>query len=44
MAEMLLDHRRAATTDRYAHLDDLTLREAAKRLATKIDPKLHAVY
>ena len=41
MAGRLLGHRRAATTNRYAHLDDATLREAAERVAGAVERKLH---
>ena len=40
MAGRLLGHRRAATTNRYAHLDDVTLSEAAERIAGVIEWKL----
>ena len=40
MAGRLLGHRRAATTNRYAHLDDNALSEAAERVATAISRKL----
>ena len=40
MAGRLLGHRRAATTNRYAHLDDATLSEAAERVALAIALKL----
>lgn len=40
MAGRLLGHRRAATTNRYAHLDDATLREAAERVTMEIVKKL----
>ena len=40
MMGRLLGHRRAATTNRYAHLDDATLREAAERVADAIYRKL----
>ena len=41
MAGRLLGHRRAATTNRYAHFDDATLSEAAERVAGAIERKLH---
>ena len=41
MAGRLLGHRRAATTNRYAHLDDATLREAAERVALAVALKLY---
>ena len=37
----LLGHRRATTTNRYAHLDDTTLSDAAERVARAIAKKLH---
>ena len=39
MAGRLLGYRRATTTNRYAHLDDATLREVAERvmLTTKLN-------
>ena len=40
MAGRLLGHRRAATTNRYAHLDDATLNEAVERIALAIKQKL----
>ena len=43
MAGRLLGHRRAATTNRYAHLDDATLREAAERVAGEIARRLGAI-
>ena len=36
VAGRLLGHRRASTTNRYVHLDDATLGEAAERVATAI--------
>ena len=42
MAGRLLGHRRAATTNRYAHLDDATLSEAAERVAIVIKRKTRA--
>ena len=39
----LLGHRRAATTNRYAHLDDVTLSDAAERIAGEIKQKLSTV-
>ena len=41
MAGRLLGHRRAATTNRDAHLDDATLSEATERVAGAIERKLH---
>ena len=38
----LLGHRRATTTNRYTHLDDPTLSEAAERVAGAIERKLGA--
>lgn len=40
MAGRLLGHRRATTTDRYAHLDDVTLSQAAERVAEAIKQNL----
>lgn len=40
MAGRLLGHRRAATTNRYAHFDDVTLSKAAERVAVTIEQKL----
>ena len=40
MAGCLLGHRRASTTNRYAHLDKATLREAAERVALVIQLNL----
>ena len=42
MAGRLLGHRRAATTNRYAHLDDVTLSKAAERVAKAIERKVTA--
>ena len=42
MAGRLLGHRRLATTNRYAHLDDTTLSEAAERVAVVIERKTRA--
>ena len=36
----LLGHRRASTTNRYVHLDDATLSQAAERVAAAINRKL----
>ena len=41
MSGRLLDHRRAATTNRYAHLDDATLSETAERVAEMVKSKLY---
>ena len=43
MTGRLLGHRRAVTTNRYAHLDDATLRDAADRVAAVIEKKLCVV-
>ena len=40
VAGRLLGHRRASTTNRYVHLDDATLSEAAERVAESIREKL----
>ena len=40
VAGRLLGHRRASTTNRYVHLDDATLRQAAERVAVAIRCKL----
>ena len=40
VAGRLLGHRRASTTNRYVHLDDATLGEAAERVAAAIARKL----
>ena len=40
MVGRLLGHRRATTTNRYAHLDDATLSDAAERVAVEIEQKL----
>ena len=42
VAGRLLEHRRASTTNRYVHLDDATLSQAAKRVALAIYRKLNA--
>ena len=41
-AGKLLDHRRNATSKRYAHLDNATLSEAAERWAAAIEQQLRA--
>ena len=41
VAGRLLGHRRAITTNRYIHLDDATLSQAAERVATAVELKLH---
>ena len=43
MTGCLLGHRRAATTNRYAHLDHATLSDAAERIAGQIKQKLSTV-
>ena len=40
VAGRLLGHRRATTTNRYVHLDDATLSQAAERVAASIQAKL----
>ena len=40
VAGRLLGHRRASTTNRYVHLDDATLSQAAERVAVAIRCKL----
>ena len=40
VAGRLLGHRRASTTNRYVHLDDATLSQAAERVAMAIQRKL----
>ena len=40
VAGRLLGHRRASKTNRYVHLDDATLSEAAERVAVVIQRKL----
>ncbi len=40
VAGRLLGHRRASTTNRYVHLDDATLSQAADRVAVAIQRKL----
>ena len=42
VAGRLLGHRRASTTNRYVHLDDATLSQAAERVAASIQVKLSA--
>ena len=41
VAGSLLGHRRASTTNRYVHLDDATLSQAAERVAVAIQRKLY---
>ena len=41
VAGRLLGHRRATTTNRYVHLDDAILSQAAEREATTVELKLH---
>ena len=43
VAERLLGHRRASTTNRYVHLDDATLSQAAERVAVAIRSKLRSI-
>ena len=43
VAGRLLGHRRASTTNRYVHLDDETLSEAAERVALPVQRKLHGM-
>lgn len=43
LAERLLGHRRASTTNRDVHLDDATLSEAAERVAMAVRDKLRTV-
>ena len=43
VAGRLLGHRRASTTNRYVHLDDATLSQAAERAAVAIMKKLHGL-
>ena len=40
MARKLLGHQRAGNTNRYAHLDDATLRQASERVAKAGSRKL----
>ena len=40
VAGRLLGHRRASTTNRYVHLDDAILSEAAERVALAVQQKL----
>lgn len=40
VAGRLLGHRRASTTNRYVHLDDATLSQAAERVASSIEMRL----
>ena len=40
VAGRLLGHRRASTTNRYVHLDDATLGQAAERVALAVERKL----
>ena len=41
VAGRLLGHQRVTTTNRYVHLDDATLSQAAERVATAVELKLH---
>ena len=43
VAGRLLGHRRASTTNRYVHLDDATLSQAAERVAAEIKRKLGVI-
>ncbi len=43
VAGRLLGHRRASETNRYVHLDDATLSQAAKRVAEAVERKLHGL-
>ena len=43
VAGRLFGHRRAGATNRYVHLDDATLSEAAERVALVIEGKLHPI-
>ena len=38
-----LGHRRASTTNRYVHLDDTTLSQAAERVAMAVQRKLRGM-
>lgn len=40
VAGRLLGHRRASATNRYVHLDNATLSQAAERVALAVDRKL----
>ena len=40
VAGRLLGHRRASTTNRYVHLDEATLSQAAERVALEVQRKL----
>ena len=42
VAGRLLGHRRATTTNRYGHLNDATLSEAAERVAVALESKLQS--
>ncbi len=42
VAGRLLGHRRASTTNRYVHLDDATLGQAAERVAVAVERKLRS--
>ena len=44
VAGRLLGHRRASATNRYVHLDDATLSQAAERVAVAIQRKLMQSY
>lgn len=43
VAGRLLGHRQATTTNRYVHLDDATLSQAAERVVPAVDRKLHGL-
>ena len=43
VAGRLLGHRRASTTNRYVHLDDTTLSQAAERVAVAVRAKLRYI-
>ena len=43
VAGRLLGHRRASTTNRYVHLDDVTMSQATGRVAAAIQGKLHPI-
>ena len=40
MSQDAFGHRRTSTTNRYVHLDDATLSDAAERVAMSIDLRL----
>ena len=43
VAGRLLGHRRATTTNRYVHLGDATLSQAAERVAVSIQRKMYGL-